>query len=691
MNETDRTERLRFRPRARMLLLLGDQLIRDPGIAVFELVKNAYDADATDVSVTMRGIDDPDAGSVVVEDNGSGMEWETVTRVWLEPGTDYRAKEKSAGIRSPRFHRLPLGEKGIGRFAAHKLGLHVKLVTRFRDRPEVVVDLDWRLFESDGYLDETPVEVSTRAPSYFTGDKTGTRIEVTILGEPWTRGMVRQVHRAVTAISSPFHGPSDFAVTFSVEPHSEWIADLLSLESVLEFAPYSATCRVRGDELTYVYTFDPPPGMTRVDKRSVENAVISLRGILASHQASSLDGIGEFEIELKLFDLDAQVLRFAVSDRKGLREFLRNNGGVRVFRDQIRVFDYGEPGNDWLELGTRRVNTPTQRLSNNQIIGAVHLKGEDSRGLVEKTNREGFVEDEHYELFRDIVMFALTQIEQERNRDKGRIRKEYNASTSREPVIERMAELREELARREITDLDTLLDAIEREFRTVRDTLMVAASSGLTVSTIIHEVEKGIGQIVSAVRRGTRTEDLVPLAEHLSELIEGLTYLTRKAGRRKESVSLLVRQTMFNTGYRARAHGIDMINGLEIGDEDFSVVCSRRLIIATLMNLVDNSIYWLENKGAPSKVIYVGTSTDLVGGPALVVADNGPGFQDPPEFLTQAFATRRPEGMGLGLHLADEIMRAHGGSLVFPDAGDVRLPTEVRNGAMVALQFSGKA
>jgi signal transduction histidine kinase len=674
-----------------MLLLLGDQLIRDPGIAVFELVKNAYDADATEVSVAMQGIDDPDSGSVVVEDNGSGMTWDTVTRIWLEPGTDHREKEKSAGIRSPRFHRLPLGEKGIGRFAAHKLGLHVKLVTRARGNPEVIVDLDWRLFESDGYLDETPVNVSTRTPTHFTGEETGTRLEVTILGEAWTRGMVRQVHRAVTAISSPFHGPSDFAVSFSVEPHAEWVSDLLSLQSVLEFAPYSATCRVRGDQLEYDYAFMPPPGMTRVDGRKADAVELSLRGILATHRESSLDGIGKFDIELKLFDLDAQVLRFGVSDKKGLREFLRNNGGVRVFRDQIRVFDYGEPGNDWLELGTRRVNTPTLRLSNNQIIGAVHLVGEASRSLVEKTNREGFVEDEHYELFRDIVLFALTQVEQERNQDKARIRKEYSAARAREPVIERMAELREELARREITDLDPLLDAIEREFRNVRDTLMVAASSGLMMSTVIHEVEKGIGQIVTAVRRGIKTDELVPLAEHLSELIEGLTYLTRKTSRRKEPASLLIRQTLFNTGYRARAHNIEMINGLEQGNDDFSIVCSRRLVIATLMNLVDNAIYWLENKGSKSKIIFIGTTSDLVGGPALIVADNGPGFQDPPEFLTQAFASRRPEGMGLGLHLADEIMKAHGGTLAFPDPGDVRLPPEVRDGALIALQFSGKA
>src|SRR5260221_4381376 len=58
-----------FKPRARMLLLLGDQLIRDPGLAVFELVKNAYDADATICSVTLKNLDDPANGQIIVEDN----------------------------------------------------------------------------------------------------------------------------------------------------------------------------------------------------------------------------------------------------------------------------------------------------------------------------------------------------------------------------------------------------------------------------------------------------------------------------------------------------------------------------------------------------------------------------------------------------------------------------------------------
>src|ERR1700730_5215829 len=105
-------ERVPFRPQARLMLLLGEQLIRDPGLAVFELVKNAYDADSPECTVTLQNPDDTKKGKIIVRDTGSGMTIETLKNVWLTIGTDFRATQRAAGKRSRRFHRLPLGEKG---------------------------------------------------------------------------------------------------------------------------------------------------------------------------------------------------------------------------------------------------------------------------------------------------------------------------------------------------------------------------------------------------------------------------------------------------------------------------------------------------------------------------------------------------------------------------------------------------
>jgi len=97
--------RLPFRPRARLLQLLGDQLIGSPRLAVFELVKNAYDADAEDVIVTLAGLESK-SPTITVFDNGDGMTLDIIRDVWLVPAHDYRAIQRRAGKRT-KLNRLP--------------------------------------------------------------------------------------------------------------------------------------------------------------------------------------------------------------------------------------------------------------------------------------------------------------------------------------------------------------------------------------------------------------------------------------------------------------------------------------------------------------------------------------------------------------------------------------------------------
>ena len=146
-----------FRPRARLVSLLGEQLIRDSAVGLLELVKNAYDADATRVDIELTNLSDVDETVVVVRDNGHGMSRREVTEYWLSPATGNKEEKKKEAERT-RLGRQLLGEKGVGRFAVQRLGKRVVLVTRAKGQDEVVVDLDWGRFESNGaYLDELGV------------------------------------------------------------------------------------------------------------------------------------------------------------------------------------------------------------------------------------------------------------------------------------------------------------------------------------------------------------------------------------------------------------------------------------------------------------------------------------------------------------------------------------------------------
>jgi len=673
------------------MLLLGDQLIRESGIAVFELVKNAYDADASKCTVTMTSATDPKKGKIAVQDNGTGMDPATVTGVWLEPGTDYRARQRKAEERTKKYGRLPLGEKGVGRFAAHKLGQVVQLVTRAKGQREVVVRIDWSDFEKPRYLSAVPVSVRTRPPKVFKGRKTGTRIEVSALRESWSRGAVRRLYRSITSICSPFDKPDDFVAELVLEPKNDWLDGLLATETVLAESLFRATGTISASELAYDYRFVPLPGMKgQIDGRKRLGVGAQLAR-LQPKKGEPLDlsdwDIGEIQFEFHIFDREPLVLNLSTSDKAGLKRFLDQNGGVRVYRDGVRVYDFGEPGNDWLDLGGRRVNIPTVRISNNQIIGAVSLQGDSSADLVEKTNREGFIESKAYDAFRQAVLFAITQVEAERKSDKERLRKQYSRTKTKRPVLDDLSDLRNELEKRNLVeDLGGIVNRIEQQFLESQETLLAAAGSGLMLTTVVHEVEKVIKELVAGIKRGAGKKRIRDLVHHLAEMVDGLTFLARKSGSSTEKASTLIAQAFFNTEYRLRAHSIRKVSGIEKGSPDFSVKCVRRLVVATLMNFIDNSIYWLENKRAADRRIYIGTSLDLEGGPAIIAADNGPGYIDPPETLVEPFFTRKPDGMGLGLHIANEIAKMHQGQLLFPERSDVRLPRAF-TGAVTAIQF----
>lgn len=691
-----------------MLQLLGDQLIKSPQIAVFELLKNSYDADAREVTITLHSIDDATESNIIVEDDASGMTFETVINVWLEPGTDYRARQRSEGRRSPRFGRLPMGEKGIGRFAVHKLGREVELVTRAHNCDEVVVRIDWDELERHDYLSDAALRITERRPEVFEND-TGTRITIGRLRETWTRRMVRSLGRSVTSMTSPFQDVSSFQPKLILEPTNDWLDGILHASNVLESALFRAHATIEPElwQMDYDYEFMPPASALRLKSRLIRRRSVTLgasemaqagrqylRHLEAAARAiqerNDFDhtGVGAFTLDIYIFDLDRDTRNvLQLGDYRGLRNYLDANGGVRVYRDGIRIYDYGEPENDWLELDARRVNLPAQRISNRLVVGAVHLDSRTSIGLVEKTNREGFVESPSYQLFRGAVQSAIQHIVLERNRDKTSLRSiAKHPRDASEPVSSALRSLRERIQQLEYEgDLMPLVERAEREYESFRDILLVTAGAGLTMTIVVHEVEKAVKELNRALDRDAGRERLMELGLHLAEVIDALGFVARKSEQREESASKLVEVSLRTIEYRFAYHDIKIRNAFE-RDNDFVLSGQRRLIVGALLNIFDNSIHWLNSSAPIVKQIYIGPSFDLGSQGAIVIADNGPGLLDPPDLLTQPFMTRKKDGMGLGLYISSQIMRAHGGKLIFPGVNELNIPASI-DGACVALVF----
>lgn len=705
--------KLPFRPRARLLQLLGDQLIGTPRLAVFELVKNAYDADAETVTVTLEGLSSLDP-TIVVEDNGDGMALSTIRDIWLVPAHDHRDIQRRA-VKRTRLNRLPLGEKGLGRFAVHKLGDEIELVTRARDQPECVVRIDWSSMIEKEFLSDAEVTVETRDPEVFTDQRTGTRITVRRLRElVWTRGEVRRLLRQITSIASPFTSRSDrFEANLRVPDHPDWVAGVPDVDVLRQRAPWHFTFKFENGLLEWSYEFRGVTGIKLAsrqkgesgqlmqiapdrdaDRQGEDRSAAPKRSRRITADESLTEGIGSVSGEFYVFDRDREILS-RLGDSQLIQNFLDENGGVRVYRDSIRVYNYGEPGDDWLGLDLRRVNTPTRNISRNIVVGAIDLDLEHSWQLTEKTNREGFVENDAYHRLRRVVLGALAILEIERKIDKDNIRaltgkgKDLEVANIEQPL----QALRDAARRHHLSDeLDPLINKAEKNYSEMRETMLRAGLSGMGLAIVFHEIEQGVRVLHDAIESGGALSSVQVQARELVRILDGFSELLRKGDRRPNKIKHLIQRARDINRVRFRNHGVTLVcPALDESAPDLERTFAFGLILGALNNLLDNAFYWLQVRWPDDQIteerkIYIGFELDFPGGPAIIVADNGPGFQDDPDRLTRPFFSRRPDGMGVGLYYANMVMELNGGRLAFPDAAEADVPDGF-DGAVLALVF----
>ena len=232
------TVSLKIRPYARLLTMLGEQLIKNEQIALAELIKNSYDADADWVKVSFvdfkqkdnsEEIEATQSSKIIIEDNGCGMDLETIRNSWMNPATpNKKAKEGSDIIKTPKG-RVVQGEKGIGRFAILKLGRDTTITTRpLNSDKEYVIKYNLSQYDDDFltedgqnkelFIDDISVDVIDRAPecivlrdvvvnsTRYEGSKNvhGTKIEIANLKGSWNKQKINSVSKESQKLESIF-------------------------------------------------------------------------------------------------------------------------------------------------------------------------------------------------------------------------------------------------------------------------------------------------------------------------------------------------------------------------------------------------------------------------------------------------------------------------------------------------------
>ena len=697
-----------FKMTARVLAHLGEDLIKDESIALLELVKNSYDAGATKCVVDFNFDIFGSLIEISISDNGSGMSLDTIENIWLVIGTD----NKKNRLISHRQGRLPLGEKGIGRLGVHKLGNDIKLYSKHSDENEVYVSIDWSKLAESKDIDDFKIDYGYSSDSHFFDKQTGTKIIVRNLKGEWNRRKLRSVFRDLTTLNSPFSEKSDsFEVV--VSSNSNVFSGLPNLEAIKNAGLYYGHCTLEGSIITeFSYEFKPWNVLDKIKSRSltaldeyekvlIHNVEVETETGKVVKREKRLDlneyNIGRVQFDVIMYEKDSSVFSLLNIEKKGLNDYLKENSGIRVYRDNMRVFDYGEPGNDWLSIDKRRLSRSGGSISNSLLLGSVMLDRISSYGLREKTNREGFIEDEAYFAFVDAISYVMDLFIQQRNQDRMNLMSIYKTGKNvTEPVIGDLSEVISIVKEKVPEEKDqhqilTYLYRIESQYNEVRDTLIHSASIGINLGGAIHELEKQMAALKSCAEAGNifKVKEIIPVLE---TIIANYSSMMLKSEIQKINVSQIVGKVIEYNRFRFQDHAIRLFSNYK--KVDFMAKLSKTETISALTNLVDNSIYWVCRSRIEDRMIYLYvTESFREGFVTVAVCDNGPGFKIAPELAVRAFVSGKPlnAGMGFGLYITHETMKQLNGHMDILSNCDIELPSKIVDKgidkSIVALSF----
>jgi nitrogen-specific signal transduction histidine kinase len=707
-----------FKPRARIIKIIGQELISNDIIALVELIKNAYDADSTNIDVSLNNLLS-NSGEIIIEDNGNGMSFEKIINVWLEPATPDK-KSKTEHTFSPCFQRRYLGEKGIGRFAVHRLGDRIELITRAKkDCENKLLDyetrvvIDWMDFTEDKYLDEIPIKIEKEySPKRFKNNS-GTLIRITKI-HPWkNKRTIKEAILKMRSLESPIkpqqvqlhkdeiiNDPGISINLFSNDKDlDQEIKSIKSLSELLATAFYKFSAIIDDDgEIIYDYNFSriDYPGLKRDEKSLTDNLKKYDNDWFEEHPITKFNSPGTFEINFYAWDLDTATLRVA-----GLADYYKNiikpNAGIRIYRDNFRVWPYGEPDDDWLELDISRLNAPKERsVSRNQVVGIIHLSSLGNSKLQDQSNREGLIVNDQYDEFYHLVNSAISLFARERKKDKLNIDKVSRSKKLDDSVTESIAALIKKIENNNhsflyLNDIKKVESIYKNKINDILERYMMAAAIGISYSIPIHEMKNrlnSIRYIIDDIEKNPLQQDklLRQLHEYVKDTEDIVNAVTSIMSRQKSqkvnlykvanNIKLLKESDLnkYNIDYEIR------------GDNKLCVRAVPGLLNSILLNLVDNSIYWLrvklnealEKKSSFKPRILIELIQENHTKGILKLSDNGSGFEDPFELLIEPYYSRKSDGLGLGLYLVSEIMIRFGGHIIGYN----------NNGAVIELTFN---
>lgn len=432
--------------------LLGRELITDRITALFELVKNCYDANSTKVTIDFFDVNpNSDKSRVVIRDNGIGMTFEDVRDKWMVIGTSSKRKSQTS---PPPFSRKVTGRKGVGRFAVDKLGAKLLLkTTKKNDSKLLCLETDWSFYEKEENL-QLSIDFSGEQ-KLFTDienrywyenvdkEEQGTTLDITILNDIWTVNDITRAYKELSKLIIPTYKQKyPFDIYINARQYQEF-----QNKKVVSLAIAEATLKV---ELSY-----------DDDSQMQETLEVKNNELIKSN--ISVLPCGLLGLQIYYYDQKAKILFRKLTD-EGI-------DGIKVYRDGIIATPFAEyyadrnEQKDLLGIDKRRWSGFFDKIGTRDLYGWIDISLKRNPYIIDATNRQGFVDNEAWQELKKFVIKQISEIEKflKVKKDDIRILNETNFTEAKEDI----SALRKELnSIKEIPEIPVLvkkkLEALEK-------------------------------------------------------------------------------------------------------------------------------------------------------------------------------------------------------------------------------------
>ena len=692
------SNRVQLQIHPRVFSALGSDLVTSDIVAVIELVKNSYDANATTVHVQF-GHSESEGVYLEITDDGCGMSRDTLENVWCVIATPYKKENPVIGDNTRQ--RRVSGEKGLGRLSAARLGKKLRMLTEADNDICWEVTVDWdRISQGDDLSDSfINCELCDDAEIF---KYSGTRIQIFDLNESWNKHKLDELEDNLSRLRSPFSEANDFRVLFSRS--DEYREEEIEIEAPPFLSRPKYSIRGEADSIGNVsayYEFNPikegKPRNCELEK-SWSKIAESVKGKQSFAFDKNGAKCGTFIFEIRAWDIapdDTEEIseQFKIQKSK-IRASIRAHKGISVYRDHILVLPKSDSARDWLGLDFRRIGRVGSRLSTSQIIGFVSITASHNPKIQDTSDRERLVSTREAAEFGEILKAVVSMLEIERTIDR-------TQGIVYEPMEDLLSHLNaenlivtlNELVEQRAAAKDVVIPVREHDLRLKSTRKSIEkrffyysrlATVGTISQMLIHEIRNRtsvIGGFLNSVKKTfgpfsdknfeSRIERTDRSLDALEQLADTFAPLASLGIRKRNRKSILEEQIEFCLSLQDRAI---RAKGIKC-----SKPCTRTGVAVDpgeldtiLLNLILNAVHWLDE--VPREMRKLNFTVENFATPARVtvaVEDTGPGINElDSRIIFNPGVTRKSDGIGMGLTVAAELVHSYGGKLAVEHNGN---------------------